>query len=209
MQKGTADISSKCSLQIQKASDTNLPTHIAPDVWILTTPPTAPANTMILICPENAMETIVLQKPVHIMKLPMACSATSSNFYLPPIYETPALDVNISLNMAKPHMINISAQDFHIWRHLGNNRNDVQLQHLATIPSIPVHNIYQHLLNNTLPLMPFNIDKESSDNTNSIWTPRDIHFSYRIAYTSRIRLILLLFLLVSACQISAPNFTTS
>ena len=39
-----------------KASDTNLPTQIAPDVWILTTPPTAPANTMTLICPEKAME---------------------------------------------------------------------------------------------------------------------------------------------------------
>ena len=29
--KSTADIASKCSLQIQKTSDTNLPTQIAPD----------------------------------------------------------------------------------------------------------------------------------------------------------------------------------
>ena len=122
--KSTADISSKCSLQIQKASDTNLPTQIAPDVWILTTPPTAPANTMTLICPEKAMETIILQKPVHILKLSTTCSATSSNFYLPPRYETPALDVNISLNMANLHIINILPQDFCIWKHLGNNRSD-------------------------------------------------------------------------------------
>ena len=87
--KSTADITSKCSLQIWKASDTNLPTQIAPDVWILTTPLTAPENTMTLICPEKAMETITIQKPVHILKLPMACSATSPNFYLPPRYETP------------------------------------------------------------------------------------------------------------------------
>ena len=132
----SADITSKCSLQIQKASDTNLPTQIAPDVWILTTPLAAPANTMTLICPKKAMETIIIQKPVHILKLPTACSATLSNFYLPPRYETPTLDVNISLNMAHLHMINISAQDFCIWKHLGNNRSDVQLQHLATIPSI-------------------------------------------------------------------------
>ena len=39
----------------------------------------------------------------------MACSATSPNFYLPPRYETPTLDVNISLNMANLHMINILA----------------------------------------------------------------------------------------------------
>ena len=42
--KSTADITSKCSLQIWKASVTNLPTQIAPDVWILTTPIAAPAE---------------------------------------------------------------------------------------------------------------------------------------------------------------------
>ena len=125
--KSTADITSKCSLQIQKTSNTHLATQIAPDIWILTTPVAAPANTMTLICPENTMETIIIQKPVHILKLPMACSATSPNFYLSPRYETLTLDVNISLNMANLHMINISAQNFHIWKHLGNNRSDVQL----------------------------------------------------------------------------------
>ena len=66
--KITVDITSKCLLQICKASATNLPTQIAPDVWILTTPVTAPANTMTLICPEKTMQTIPIQKPVHILK---------------------------------------------------------------------------------------------------------------------------------------------
>ena len=162
------DITSKCSLQICKASATTLPTQIAPDVWILTTPVTVPANTMTLICPEKTMETILIQKPLHILKLPTACSATSPNFYLPPRYETPTLDVNISLNMANLHMINILAQDFCIWQHLGSNRSDIQLQHLTTIPSIPIHKVYQHLLNNTLPAIPF--DTEPMENTDSIWT---------------------------------------
>ena len=144
--KSEVDIASKCSLQICKASITNLPNQIAPDVWILTTPVTAPTNTITLICPEKPMETMPIQKPIHILKLPMACSATSSNFYLPPRYETPTLDVNISLNMANLHMLNISAQNFCIWRHLESNRSEMQLQHLTTIPSIPVHKIYQHLL---------------------------------------------------------------
>ena len=87
--KSKTGIASKCSLQICKTTTTNLPTQIAPDVWILTTPATAPTNTMTLICPEKPMETIPIQKPIHILKLPMACSATSSNFYLPPRYETP------------------------------------------------------------------------------------------------------------------------
>ena len=166
--KSKTGIASKCSLQICKTTTTNLPTQIAPDVWILTTLATAPINTMTLICLEKPMETIPIQEPIHILKLPMACSATSSNFYLPPRYETPTLDINISLNMANLHMLNISAQNFHIWQHLGSNRSDMQLQHLTTIPSIPVHKIYQHLLNSTMPVMPFNT--ESSGNTDSLWT---------------------------------------
>ena len=166
--QSTADITSKCSLQICKASVTNLPTQIAPDVWIHTTPIAAPANMMTLIHPEKAMETIPIQKPIHILKLPTVCSATSPDFYLPPRYETLTLDVNISLNMANLHMINILAQDFRIWKLLGSNRSDMQLQHLTTIPSIPVHKIYQHLLNNTLPIIPF--DTESMEDTGSIWT---------------------------------------
>ena len=110
-------------MEIHKSSTTNLSTQIALDVWILTTLVTAPTNTMTLICPEKPMETIPIQKPIHILKLPMACSATSSNFYLPPRYETPSPDVNISLIMANLHMLNISAQNSHIWQHLGSSRN--------------------------------------------------------------------------------------
>ena len=95
--KSKTGIASKCSLQICKTTTTNLPTQIAPDVWILTTPVTAPMNTMTLICLDKPMTTMPIQKQVHILKLPMACSATSSNFYLPPRYETPTLDVNISI----------------------------------------------------------------------------------------------------------------
>ena len=151
-----------------QTTTTNLPTQIGPDVWILTTPATAPVNTMTLICPEKPMETIPIQQPVHILKLPMAYGATSANFYLPPRYETPTLDITISLNMANLHMLNISACNFCIWQHLRSNRNDMQLQHLTTIPSIPVHKIYEHLLNSTMPIVPFNT--ESSGNTDSIWT---------------------------------------
>ena len=35
--KSKTGIASKCSLQICKTTTTNLPTQIAPDVWILTT----------------------------------------------------------------------------------------------------------------------------------------------------------------------------
>ena len=181
--RSTVDITSKCSLQIWKILGINLPTQVAPDVRILTTPLAASANTITLIYPEKAIETITIQKPVHILRLPMACSTTSSNFYIPPRYETPTLDVNVSLDMANLQMINISAQDFCIWQHLGSNRSEAHLQHLTTIPSIPVHKIYQHLLNSTLPIMPFNMDKESTEHTDSTWTL----FSHTGMYVTVIR----------------------
>ena len=184
--KSTVDITSKCSLQIWKTSDINLPNQIAPDGWILTTPLAALANTMTLIYTPKVMETIIIQNPVHILRLPTACSATLPNFYLPPRYETLTLDINISLNMANLHMINMSAQDFYIWQYLGSNRSEVQLQHLTTIPSILVHKIYQLMLNNTLPIMPFNMDKESTEHTDSIWTL----FSHTVMYVTAIGLLI-------------------
>ena len=171
---------------------------------------TASSNTMTLICLEKPMATIPIQKPIHILKLPMVCSTTSSNLHLPPRYETPTLDINISLNMANLHMMNISAQNFPIWHHLGSSRSDVQLQHLTTIPQFPYTRIYQHLLNSTIPVMPFHT--ESTANTDSLWTL----FTHLGIYVSAIGtlipvrnwLILLLLLLVLTCQISALTFTT-
>ena len=86
----------------------------------------------------------------------------------PPRYETPVLNVNVSLNMANLQLINITALHFRVWQHLGNNQSDIQLQHLATIPSIPVHKVYQHLLNSTMQLTPFNT--EPSEDTDSLWS---------------------------------------
>ena len=90
--KSKASIASKCSLQLCKTTTTTLPTQITPDVWILTTPVTAPVNTITLIFPEKPMETITIQQPIHILKLPTACSATSAHFYLPLRYETPIFE---------------------------------------------------------------------------------------------------------------------
>ena len=56
--KSKADIASKCSLELYKTTTTILSTQITPDVWILTTPATAPLNTVTLICPEKSMEMI-------------------------------------------------------------------------------------------------------------------------------------------------------
>ena len=156
--KSEASINSKCSLQLCKAATTSFPTQITPNVWILTTPASAPTDTIHLICPEKPMETIPIRQPLHVLKLPMACSAPSAHFYLPPRYETPIFNVNVSLDMANLQVVNITALHFRIWQHMGRNHSDTQLKHLATLPSIPIHRVYQHLLNSSLHLMPFNVN---------------------------------------------------
>ena len=184
--RNPAGITSQCSLQVRKTSDVNLPTQISPDVWILTTPLSTPASTITLICPERATETITIRKPVHILRIPMACSTTSPNFYLPPRYQTSNLDVNVSLNMANLHMVNVSALDFCIWQHLGDNISETQLEHLNTIPMILVHKIYQHIINGTQHIMPFDTTDDSTEDTDSTWTL----FSHTGMYITAIGLLI-------------------
>ena len=50
---------------------------------------------------------------------------------------------------------------------MGRNHSETQLQHLATIPSIPVHKVYQHFLNSSLHLTPFNM--KPSEDTDALW----------------------------------------
>ena len=50
---------------------------------------------------------------------------------------------------------------------MGRNHSEIELPHLATLPSIPVHKVYQHLFNYSLPLTPFNL--QQSEDTNTLW----------------------------------------
>ena len=147
-----------------------MPSQIAPNVWILTMPLSAPASTITLICPGKATTFIKVEKPIHILTIPTAHSATLSNFHLPPRYKTPHFEVNICLDIANLHMTNISSLDFCVWQHLRDYRNETQLQHLTTIPSIPANKIYQHMINGTQHITPFNTADESTGDTDSIWT---------------------------------------
>ena len=53
---------------------------------------------------------------------------------------------------------------------LEGQRNETQLKQLATIPSIPVNKIYQHIISGTQHITPFNTADESTGDTDSIWT---------------------------------------
>ena len=167
--KNTASISARCSLQIRKSSDVSMPSQLAQNVLILTMALSAATATITLICPGETTQFIEVRKPIHILHIPTACSATSPNFHLPPHYEGPALEVDISLDRANLHMINISSINFIIWPHLEKHWNESQLQHLASILSIPVGQLYSHMAKGIQHITPFS-PEESTGDTDSIWT---------------------------------------
>ena len=123
----TASILARCSLQIRKTSDVSMPSQLAPNVWILMTPSTAVTTKITIICPGETTQFIEVRKPIHVLCLPTACSATSPNFHLPPCYESPPLEVNISLDIANLNIIDISSMNFCIWQHLDKHWNESQV----------------------------------------------------------------------------------
>ena len=114
--------------------------------------------------------------------------------------------------MANLNMVNISSLDFCIWQHFKDHRNETQLHHLSSIPSILVAQLYKHMISGNMHITPFTSPSESTADAESIRTL----FSHTgvyiaaigITYTSRIRDLLLLPLLVSTCQVSMlPTLT--
>ena len=83
-------------------------------------------------------------------------------------------------------MINLSVLDFHIWQHLENHQNETQLQNLASIPSVPVNQLYKHMISGITPTTPFTSPEESIGDTVSIW----ILFSHTGVYVMAIGLLI-------------------
>ena len=82
--KNTASISVRCSLQIRKSLDVSVSSQLIPGVWILTTPSVATA-TITPICLGETTLFIGVKRPIHILHLPTACSATHPIFTYPHI----------------------------------------------------------------------------------------------------------------------------
>ena len=128
---------------------------------------------------------------------PPACRATSPHFHLPPHYETSALTVNISLDMANLNMVNISSLDIHIWQHWKDHRNETQLHHLSSIHSVPIAQLYKHMSSGNTHVTPFTSPIEPTADTESTWTL----FSHTGVYVTAIGSIILAGLGIFCCYI--------
>ena len=192
--RNTATTSTRCPLQIRKTQSISIPSQITPNVRILTSAPFTVTTTITLICPGEHAQFITVKKPIHILQLPPACSATSPHFYLPPWSEDSKLAVNISLDMANLNIVNISSLDFCICQHLKDHRNETQLHHC------PAYHQFQ-LLSSTSTwsvathISPLSHHLLSQQLIHSIWTL----FSHTGAYVTAIGLLILVGLGIFCC----------
>ena len=168
--KNKAGIEKRCLLQIRNTNSATIPTLIAPNVWILTSAPAAVLTGIMIICAEEAPRFIKTQTPIRILHLSPAYSITSQHFHLPPCYETHQLTINISLNTANLNVMNVSSPEFRIWQHLEDHWNGTQLHHLVNIPSVPIDQLYKHMVSSNGPITPFISTDESIDDTVLLWT---------------------------------------
>ena len=65
--KDKDSIQKRCSLQIKKTSSISIPTSIASNVWIITSPTKAVPSRITLICPGEAPRSFTPQTPIHIL----------------------------------------------------------------------------------------------------------------------------------------------
>ena len=184
--KNSVHISSHSSIQIGKPAEVAMPIQMTPNVWIIMTSPSTPQYTFTQICPGTPTRLISIRMPIHTLELPTACSITSPYFCLPPAYHKSYWAMNVSLFSANLCMINILLLDICVWHHLEDHHNDTQLQHLSTIPSIPVSKLYLHLLKSSHQITPFATTDNPADDMNSIWTL----FSHTGIYVTAIGLLI-------------------
>ena len=65
--KNTASISTRYSLQIRRTQNISIPSQIAPNVWIMTTAPSAVMTAITLISPGETTKFLTVKKPIHIL----------------------------------------------------------------------------------------------------------------------------------------------
>ena len=174
-----------------------IPTTITPNVWIITSPPTAVSSGIMLICPGETPRSIKPKTPILILQLQPAVQSYTSTFSPTTMhYETHVLTVNISLNTTNVNVINISSPEFRIWQHLEDHWNRTLFHHLVNIQSEPIDWPYKQMANSNGPINPFTSTDESIGHTisalDTIFPCRHLHYHYRIAHTCRIRDNLLL-----------------
>ena len=131
------------------------------NLWIIISIPTTQGSPITMICPDKATCSSLLQWPFHVLRLSPACSATSRYFHLHPQYEDHVMTIHVSLNKANLNAIYVSTLDFHILQNFSSNWTTTHIWRLAGIPEIPVTQLYKYMIDQSEPILPFEINKDT------------------------------------------------
>ena len=82
--------------------------------------------------------------------------------------------------------MNVSSPEFRILQNLEDHWNGTQLHHLVKIPSVPIDQLYKHMVNSNRPITPFISTDESIEDTAFLWTL----FSHTGIYVTAIGLLI-------------------
>ena len=184
-----------------------MPSQLAPNVWILTHSSIHHNNPHM----PRRNSTVHWSKETH----PYITSTHSLQCYITKFSPTPmiwrtTLRSKYIFGYSEPkHDIYIIYKFPHMAT-LGE-APERELQHLASIPSIPLGQLYCHMAKGIQHIMPLS-PEESTEDKDSIWTL----FSHTGVYVMAIGLLIpaglgifcCYFFLVSTYQISMPTFTT-
>ena len=178
------------------------------NLWISTSTTESDSKGITLICPDQASKSITVQKPIHVLCLLPACSATSQHFHLPPHCKNHQMMINISLNMATLNAVNISSPELWVWQHLEDYWNKTQLHKLADVPIVPVaHEWHEWQQWTYLSIQPsWWVNRLCRIHLDTIFSHMNLCYGYRITNTWRTRDILLLLFLVLSCHLSMLTF---
>ena len=189
--KNNQAIKEQCSLVISHAQCTFAPIAVTSNLWIISPKPQTLRSAITLICPNKATSIVPLQQPFHILRLFPTCSATSRYYHLPPHYEDHTVMMNASLDTANILMqLTFQLLNFRIWQHFSSNWTPPHLHKLASVPVVPVTQLYRDMINTSEPTDLFTI-KDDHKEPSLIWTTLDIHRDYWYHFYCMYRCLLL------------------
>ena len=73
------------------------------------------------------------------------------------------MTTHVSLERANLNSFIISAPDFHILQHIGSSWSITHIQKLADVLEIPITKLYSHLIGQSKPILPFEINRSSEE----------------------------------------------
>ena len=144
---------------------TFLPVVATSNLWIFISTSMMQGSVITMMCPDKATGSSPLLHPLHILNYHITylqCHIQSTSIY-PPHYKDNVMIIYISLKRQNLNLFNVSAPDFHVWQHISSNWSTSHLQELAKVPEIPITQLYSHLISQSKPILPFEMNRSSEE----------------------------------------------